>query len=77
MGVGIEFFSSDEKIRTSDWVSCFFNRPEELAVSTRARSAHKSSGGWQEFPTFQARKKIKHNHNTPHPFLHETGGGGA
>ena len=56
-------------------MSCFFNRPEELAVSTRARSAHKSSGGWQEFTTFQSRKKIKHNHNTPHPFLHETGGG--
>ena len=50
-------------------MSCFFNRPEELAVSTRARSAHKSSGGWQEFPTFQSRKKIKHNHNTPTRFF--------
>ena len=59
------------------WMSCFFNRPEELAVSTRARSAHKSSGGWQEFTTFRSHKEIKHNHNTPHPFLHETGGGCA
>ena len=50
-------------------MSCFFNRPEELAVSTRARSAHKSSGGWQEFTTFQSRKKIKHNYNTPTRFF--------
>ena len=57
------------------WVSCFFNRPEELAVSTRARSAHKSSGGWQEFTTFQSRKKIKHNHNTPPPVSSRNGWG--
>ena len=50
-------------------MSCFFNRPEELAVSTRARSVHKSSGGWREFTIFQSRKKIKHNHNTPTRFV--------
>ena len=56
-------------------MSCFFNRPEELAVSTRARSAHKSSGEWQEFTTFQSHKKIKHNHTPPTRFVKKRVGG--
>ena len=55
----------------------FFVRRKELDTDTHARSAHKSSGGWQEFTTFRSHKEIKHNHNTPHPFREETGGGCA